>query len=130
MRGAERITLFFDHCDKAAELTGNHIRTIAELVTYRDDALRLVDSDTLRRIYDLISAKFFSQAQDKPRLNLDFRYLTLCVVFLLRRRIFDDSFLPPEDELSVRVKTACLRVIERRKAAKVHIWAELLICRR
>ena len=43
---------------------------------------------------------------------MHFRYLTLCMAFMLRRRIFDDSFVPPDSDLAALVKQTCLNVIQ------------------
>ena len=120
LRDSQGIRNFLMTCDSSTLLSGNRVRTVAELATYRASALQVIDSHSMESLYDVISNKFSRDARG-TRLGLHFRYLTLCVAFLLRRRIFDDSFISPDHKLARRVKETCIDVIERHEQRQVHI---------
>jgi hypothetical protein len=101
-------------------LTTHHIRTIAELACYRATAMELIATDRLNEIYESIAEEFRSYSR-YSNLNLHFRYLTLCVAFLLRRRIFDDTFVPPSSKLAAMVKQTCLNVIQGYENGTIHV---------
>ncbi|MDB4614727.1 hypothetical protein OAH18_03450 [bacterium] len=113
------IRSFFSSCGHE-NLNSHQIRTVAELASYRADALEQVESQQINDLYDAISHEFHEYAESIS-LQIHFRYLTLCVAFLLRRRIYDDSFVPPDGQLAQRVKSTCLRVIQNHAAGRTHI---------
>ena len=51
-------------------------------------------------------------ASNQGYAGLDFRYETMCVAFLLRRRIFDEDFLPQDSEIAKKVKMKCTEVLD------------------
>jgi hypothetical protein len=119
LRDPKGISNFLLACE-SMRLTTHHIRTIAELVCYRETALELVPTEKLNLIYRAIAEEFSAHSR-YPSLELHFRYLTLCVAFLLRRRIFDDSFIPPDSELAALVKQTCLAVIHGYENGTIHV---------
>ena len=119
LRSSQGICDFLLTCT-SQHLSSHQVRTIAELASYRSSALELIDSHSMEGLYDVIS-KEFSQLAKRVSVRLHFRYLTLCVAFLLRRRIFDDSFISPDNTLARRVKATCIDVIRRYEAEQIHI---------
>lgn len=107
LRSPKIITKFLDIC--ATELRPCHIRAIAELSSYRSDALQYVSDSAIQRIYNSISIHFESA---RSYGGIDFRYETMCAAFLLRRRIFDEDFLPSESEQAIRVKGKCHLILK------------------
>jgi hypothetical protein len=105
---------------RSYSLNSDQIRTIAEISCYRANAFEHVKSSELTQLYQSIAVEFENDSS-QSNLQLHFRYLTLCTAFLLRRRIFDDSFIDPEGELAVTVKASCERVIDRAKRGGVYI---------
>ena len=101
-------------------LSVHQIRTIAELTCYRDSALEQIETQHLDAIYESIATEFNANSRH-GNLGLHFRYLTLCVAFLLRRRIFDDAFIPPDSKVARSIKDTCLRVISDYRNRKIHI---------
>lgn len=119
LRDPNGISNFLMAC-QPGRLTTHHIRTIAELACYRATAMELIATDRLNEIYESIAEEFRSYSR-YSNLNLHFRYLTLCVAFLLRRRIFDDTFVPPSSKLAAMVKQTCLNVIQGYENGTIHV---------
>ena len=121
LRDENAIRSFLNTCH-SHQLSGDHdyVRTIAELASYRESALSQIETETLNKIYESIASGFREHSKCS-NLGLPFRYLTLCVAFLPRRRIFDDSFVPPDGKIASLVKETCLNVIERHKKRTIRI---------
>ena len=119
LRNPVMIESFLLGCEPS-RLSTNHVRTIAELASYRSNALESINSRHLEALYEAIAVDF-SRNAGYSNLGLHFRYLTMCAAFLLRRRIFDDAFLPPDGPIAERIKQTCLDVIERNKKGRVNI---------
>jgi hypothetical protein len=102
------------------EISPGNVRTIAELCCYRSQALQSVTSESLSLLYEMILIDFENVSRSS-HLRLDFRNLTLAMAFLLRRRVFDDSFVPPDSELAERAKTVCANVIDRARRGRVYV---------
>ena len=119
LRDPNGIASFLNACNPR-KLSTHHIRTIAELACYRLAAMQHIGTDQLTEIYGAI-AREFSSHSGYPRLTLHFRYLTLCVAFLLRRRVFDDSFVQPDSELASLVKRTCQNVIHGYENGSIHV---------
>ena len=63
----------------------------------------------MRSVYDGVTHHFTSANSYE---GIDFRYETMSAAFLLRRRIFDEDFLPPDSEQAERVKQKCRTILE------------------
>lgn len=50
-----------------------------------------------------------------------FRYAALVIVFILRRRAFDNGFLDPDSELAGRVKDTFRRAIKAHQSGRFHV---------
>lgn len=89
-------------------LNQSQIRVIAELTSYRAEALKEVSPDTIDHLYQTLSRQF-NNATDYH--SLAYRYLTMAVAFTLRRRVFDESFVPSDSDVARQVKQKCRDVL-------------------
>ena len=78
-------------------------KALAELLRFRGDATQLVSSDDCTEIIRG-AAQVFHQERVRQSGKMSFRAACMVIVYTLRRRAFDDTFLPPESELASWVK--------------------------
>jgi hypothetical protein len=113
IRSSETCKLFIDtFCRRMRKPNGvnNWMRAFSELVKYRPDALSMVLSDVcysllipLFRIFNVELDKCLREGGDASQKQL-IKFSFVGMVFLLRRRIYDQEFLPPDSELAVAIK--------------------------
>ena len=75
------------------------------MLRYREDATRDMSSQLCEELTERILIVF-----DEEHANRNFKFLfrnsCLCIVYLLRRRAYDDDYLPPGSPLNDKVRTA------------------------
>jgi len=120
IRAPKDIATFFENIASQRYLTAESIRTMAEITCYRPLALEQVRTSSLDHIYARVATEFDNLSR-QSRLQLHFRYVTLCCVFLLRRRVFDDSFLDTDGNDAQMVKASCSRLIAKVRSSQVEI---------
>ncbi len=98
---------FLEKCP--LRLNNQQVRVVAEISSYRPDALQFVSDSVMQRVYDSVTNHFTSANSYD---GIDFRYETMSAAFLLRRRIFDEDFLPPDSGQAERVKQKCRMILE------------------
>ena len=115
LRDPEDIQMFARACKKYMQ---NHntnlniwLKAISEILRYRGHATRDMDSTTAQYLIQKALATFVVE-RDRNNGNYLFRYSCLIIVYLLRRRAYDDEFLPPDKPLAVRVKNDFSTAIE------------------
>ena len=89
----------------------NWLKAMAEILRYREDASRNIDTLVCERLVACFCRVFEGQLAQRNIQHL-FRYSALCIVYLLRRRAYDDAFLSPSAELTQRVKGLFSEAIE------------------
>lgn len=89
----------------------NWLKAMAEILRYREDACQAIDSSVCARLIHGLCVVFEQQLADRNTQIL-FRNSALGIVYLLRRREYDDAFLAPDAILTRRVKDAFNRAIE------------------
>ena len=107
LRSPLLVAKFLEKC--RLRLNNQQVRVIAEISSYRPDALQFVSDSVMRSVYDAVTHHFTSANSYE---GIDFRYETMSAAFLLRRRIFDEDFLPPDSEQAERVKQKCRIILE------------------
>ena len=86
-------------------LNNNWLRTLTRPIQYREDALQHVNSSNALRL----AVECVEVFEDNLRLGKPkqlFRNAALCIVYLLRRRRYDDAFVDPESDFARRVTNA------------------------
>lgn len=89
----------------------NWLKAMAEILRYREDASRNIDTLVCERLISGLCSVFEQQLTQRNTQIL-FRNSALCIVYLLRRRAYDDAFLSPEAKLTQRVKNLFSEAIE------------------
>ena len=87
------------------------VKALSEILRYRDEATREIDSPLA---YDLMdkALRTFVRQRDANNGNYIFRHSCLIIVYLLCRRAYDDEFLPPESPFAEHVKTEFRKALD------------------
>jgi hypothetical protein len=80
------------------------LKALAEILRYRDDACREISTPVCDRIVAGLCDVFEGELT-KRNTQVLFRNSSLCIVYLLRRREYDDTFLAKEQPLTTRVRS-------------------------
>ncbi|QDT04237.1 hypothetical protein K227x_26270 [Rubripirellula lacrimiformis] len=121
LRSPETIARFLENCDRhrnSIELNPHQTRAIAELTSYRAEALRYVSETTASNIFRSVTRAF---ENSNSYGGIDFRYRTMSVAFMLRRRIFDESFVPNDSDAAIRVKEKCIHVLDGIHSQRINV---------
>jgi hypothetical protein len=121
LRSPETIAAFFEKCNRHrhAHILGTHqTRAIAELTSYRAEALRYVSESTVTRTLRSLMLDF---ENSNAYGGIDFRYKTMAVAFILRRRIFDESFVPKDSDTAIRLKEKCNHVLNGIQTGQIQV---------
>jgi len=89
------------------EKVSNWLRALSEVIKYRDNALHDVKPDVGHELTEHVLAVFAGQIELRNG-NVIFKHAIVAILYLLRIRRYDDSFLPPDSDLARRVKKSCL----------------------
>ncbi len=81
------------------------LRAFAEMLRYREAATYGIPTDRCERLTEYILKIFRQQCADRNA-HYIFRNSCMCIVYLLRRRAYDDDFLALDSDLHHRVKDA------------------------
>jgi hypothetical protein len=79
-------------------------KALSEMLRFRGNATQCVTSDDCIKLIDSAFNVFVKQ-RNMLRTRELFRQACLVIVYTLRRRAFDDSFLDPESELAINIKS-------------------------
>jgi hypothetical protein len=78
-------------------------KALAELLRFRGDATQLISSEECTEITSA-AGDIFRKQRNRGAGGEVFRTVCMVIVYALRRRAFDDAFLPPESELARWIK--------------------------
>ena len=84
----------------------NWLKAFAEMLRYREHATCDIPSELGEKLTAQILDFFEYERTVRRSAKFLFRNSCLCIVYLLRRRAFDDDYLRPESELAEKVKAA------------------------
>jgi hypothetical protein len=94
------------------------LQAFAGMLRHREDATRYIASPICEELTSYILAVFERKRLDHNA-NYIFRYSSLCIVYLLRRRAYDDDYLPPGSPLNTQVREAFERAIADVRAGRM-----------
>jgi hypothetical protein len=78
-------------------------KALAELLRFRGDATQAIESvDCLKLLKD--AGAIFRIERLRGNGNEMFKTVCMVIVYMLRRRAFDDEFLPPESDIAEWIK--------------------------
>jgi hypothetical protein len=95
-------------------------KALAELLRFRGDATQLISSDDCTEIIKG-AGQVFHRERMKQSGQMIFRTVCMVIVYTLRRRAFDDTFLPPESELAIWIKEEFRQAIADAKSGKLRL---------
>lgn len=109
------LSRFIESHDKV----NNWLKAFAEILRYRDDATQEILSPTCHEITRHVLEIFNEERKGRQR-PMIFRNAATVIVYLLRRRAFDDSYLDPESLLANQVKNSYREAIADLDAGRLH----------
>jgi hypothetical protein len=115
LRDPEDIELFARCFVKATPSGGrpsnDWLRAMSRILQYRENAMERISSTQAEDLVRIGKAALEEQIAERS-LKYIYRHGSLCIVYALRRRRYDDAFLPPASRLAMDVKRQFERVIE------------------
>jgi len=95
-------------------------KALAELLRFRGSATQFLDSADCMKLLKYSGAIFHTERKRGTGKQL-FRTVCMAMVYMLRRRAFDDEFLPPESENAEWIKEEFRRAKRDVKAGKLSL---------
>lgn len=95
-------------------------KALAELLRFRGSATQFLDSADCMKLLKYSGAIFHTERKRGTGKQL-FRTVCMAMVYMLRRRAFDDEFLPPESESAEWIKEEFRRAKRDVKAGKLSL---------
>jgi len=115
LREPEHIAIYAKACERYMRSHDTNLnvwlKALSEILRYRGNATSAIDTSLANYLVGKALDTFTAQRENRNG-NYLFRYSCLIIVYLLRRRAYDDEFLPPEDTLAVQVKEEFRRAIQ------------------
>ncbi len=105
-RDAEHVAVFVQALfavHSTSRLTQTWWKATSEMLRFRGNATKLVSSEDCLKLMQLAGEVFKRERKRGSGKEL-FRLVCLVIVYTLRRRAYDDSFLAPESELAIWIK--------------------------
>jgi hypothetical protein len=105
-RDPNHIAAFFDAVFRASDaqrLNSIWWKAMSELLRFRANATRAISSLQCEELIKIAQRKF-DESVNTGNGGETFRLVSLVIVYTLRRRAFDDSFLDPESKLALQIK--------------------------
>jgi hypothetical protein len=122
LRSPESIAKLFDHVFFPKLMLNspgaNELKAISQVLRYRADATRDISSLKCEQAIQ-ICLSIFDRGMEQGGGGFPFRWASLIIVYLLRRRMFDHDFLEPEQELAIDAKSLFRMAIDRHKQGKL-----------
>ncbi|MFN9714989.1 MAG: hypothetical protein ACK57G_14455, partial [Planctomycetota bacterium] len=95
-------------------------KALAELLRFRGDATQLISSENCNEIIERAGEIFHRERIQGTGKHL-FRTACMVIVYTLRRRAFDDTFLPPESDVAAWIKSEFRRARADAKSGRLRL---------
>lgn len=118
---AEFVGLMHEHIDDA--LPGgrlNWMRALCQMLRYREEATAEADSQICDELAWFCYQVARGQIEAKQEAAYLYRYGTLCIAFMLRRRRYDESFMDPQGDRCRVIKGFLSEVADGLDAGDIH----------
>lgn len=96
------------------------LKAMCEILRYRVDATRDIDSLTAESITKRV-LEVFENERIKGNGQYKFRHACLVIVYLLRRRCYEDGYLEPSSNLAQEAKDAFRRAIDAHRKGRLSL---------
>ncbi len=122
MRRPENIKILFEFVffpeGRLVSPGTNELKAISQVLRYRTNATQAIDSEKCEQVIHSCTG-IFERGMERGGGGFPFRWASLIIVYMLRRRMFDLHFLDPEMELATRAKQLFRTAIERHKQRRL-----------
>jgi hypothetical protein len=108
---ASLANVFAERLERDSTGHNNWLKALAEILRYREDACQEIATEVCEQLVTGL-IRVFEQQLARRNTQILFRNSALCIVYLLRRREYDDSFLEPDSALTNRVRDAFVEAID------------------
>lgn len=95
------------------------LKAVSQALRYRVDATQQLSDTHASRIIEVCLDIFQNDMENAGGSTFNFRWTALIVGFLLRRRIYNSDFLPPDGQLATRAKELFEEAIRRYKRGRL-----------
>lgn len=102
----------------AASLNRDQLKAVSQILRYRTDATSALDPSIATQIVETCLHHFKRGVEHGGR-SFEFRWSSLIIVYMLRRRMFDSDFLDPSGELAVKAKNLFEDAIRKCRSGKL-----------
>ncbi|GEM_PF-1775880 len=99
--------------------SSNKLKAVSQILRYRFNATQSLTDDEAYKIIEICLKIFEHEMRNTSGRTFAFRWASLIIVYLLRRRMYSSEFLPPDGELAVRAKQLFEEAIERYNQRKL-----------
>lgn len=96
----------------------DQLKAVSQILRYRTDATAALDSSKATQIVETC-LHHFKQGVARGGRSFEFRWSSLIIVYMLRRRMFDSDFLDPSGELAVKAKNLFDDAIRKCRSGKL-----------
>ncbi|MDX2198596.1 MAG: hypothetical protein SF069_06440 [Phycisphaerae bacterium] len=96
------------------------LKALARMLQYRENATQMMDSDECRTVSEYCTTIMREQIEN-GRAKLLYRSASLCIVYLLRRRKYDPTYLDPTEALAKSIKQLFQSAIERHRRGRLEV---------
>jgi len=112
-RNAANIEIFFTHVfeKENRRIVENDLKAVSQILRYRHNASENLNADLAQKIFKRCTLEF-EQELGKGGRSLRFRWSSLIIVYILRRRMYDSSFIDPDGHSAVSAKKLFEKAIE------------------
>ncbi|NOG53205.1 MAG: hypothetical protein HND57_02560 [Planctomycetes bacterium] len=95
------------------------MRALCRMLMYRPDAARDIDSDLCLNLIGHCFKIAVQQINDMKAAKIRYRHAALCLAYILRRRRYDETFLPPDEEPAVEMKSFLMKAAKGMKSGRI-----------
>ncbi len=106
-------TFVLNQINRCSQAGATDLKPISQVLRYRVDATEAITQDEANDVISKCLAIFRNEMANSAGRSFAFRWSSLIIVYMLRRRCYDTEFLPPESDLAVKAKGLFTEAIQR-----------------
>ncbi len=118
-RDSGNIAKFLSAVFASRDVGTNDLKSASQILRYRAKATEAMTSELCENVFR-VSLRVFEREMANGGRSFAFRWSSLIVVYILRRRMFDSGFAEPEDKLAQHAKVLFSTAIRHSKSGKLH----------
>ncbi len=118
-RDSGNIAKFLSAVFASRDVGTTDLKSASQILRYRAKATEAMTSELCENVFR-VSLRVFEREMANGGRSFAFRWSSLIVVYILRRRMFDSGFAEPEDKLAQHAKVLFSTAIRHSKSGKLH----------